>query len=241
MHGTERVTRVLRCGIVMVALLAVTACSESGSDATEPQPGGDTALSFVGTLAGDGVSGELEVTVAAGSAAAAVRAPLFAVSGTMAIVSVSGCLYLGGGCVAVTGTYNTDSRSFSVSGGGFTFTGTFSNGTIAGTFAGPGSAGQFVAHSDPQGTGQSFCGTYTGDSDGIWNLVRRGTRVVGVYNDAGGDTGQLTGTANGNGITLSFTGGSATGTVSGNAVSGSWQTVDGDAGTWTGTLRGCRG
>lgn len=224
------------------AVLAIGACGddEGTGPSNEPEPGLGTPVSFVGTLAGDGISGELDITIA-GSAQARANGPLFHVSGSLAVVSVTGCLYLGSSsCVTISGTYNTDTKALSITAGQYTFTGTYSNGTISGSFTGPGS-GSFVAHSNARETVQSFCGTYTGDSDGIWNLLRRGSTVSGVYNDVDGTTGQLSGSASGNNVSITFTGGSASGSISGSQISGTWQTSDGASGTWSGRLNGCRG
>jgi hypothetical protein len=228
----------------VVALAA--SCGDDGGTGpseAEPEPGTGTAATFGGTLAGGGISGELELTIA-GSAAAATRMatlPQFRVSGARVIVSVTGCLYLGGSCVALTGTYDTQTKALNVSGGGYTFTGTWANGRIEGTFTGPGVDGLFVVHGSTRETVQVYCGTYTGDSDGIWNLVRRASVLSGVYNDVSGDSGELSGTLNNNAVSVSFTGGSASGTLSGSVMSGTWQTADGSSGTWSGTLNGCRG
>ena len=143
-------------------------------------------------------------------------------------------------CVTITGTYNTTTKAlnFTTTSPAFTFTGTYNNGKVEGTFTGGGGSGVFVVHS---GTVQVFCGAYTGDSDGIWNLVKTGNTLDGVYYDVSGTTGRLTGSVSGSTITITFPGGTAAGTLSGNSMTGTWQTLTSDAGTWAGQTGGCRG
>lgn len=225
------------------AVLALAAC---GKDSTGPapvtDPGSGTPVEFNGTLAGSAITGDISITIAGSASARVVAGGIeFNVSGSRAVVAVNGCLYLGSAtCTTITGTYNTTSKAlnFTTASPAFTFTGTYTNGTVAGTFTGAGGSGVFVVHS---GTVQVFCGVYTGDSDGIWNLVKTGSTLLGVYYDVGGTSGQLTGSVSGSAITITFPGGSAGGTISGTSMSGTWQTLAGDAGTWTGQTGGCRG
>jgi hypothetical protein len=203
-----------------------------------------TPVEFNGTLAAGAITGDISITIAGSAASARVVGGgiQFNVSGSRAVVPVSGCLYLHSTtCTAITGTYNTVTKAltFASTSPVFTFTGTYSSARVSGTFTGPGGSGVFVVHS---GTVQVFCGTFTGDAAGVWNLVRHGNDVYGVAVDAGGTNSlQLTGTVSGTTINLTFTGGTASGTISGTSMGGMWQTALGDAGAWTGNTSGCRG
>jgi hypothetical protein len=239
-----RVATTLRC-TTAAAVLALAACSK---DSTGPEPvvdpGTGTPVEFNGTLASGTITGDISITIEGSAASARVVGGgiAFDVSGSRAVVPVSGCLYLGSTtCTAVTGTYNTVTKvlSFTTTSPAFTFTGTYSSGRVSGTFTGAGGSGSFVVHS---GTVQVFCGTFAGDASGVWNLVRHGNDVYGIAVDVGGTNSlQLTGTMSGTTINLTFTGGTASGTISGTSMSGMWTTLVGDAGTWTGSTSGCRG
>jgi hypothetical protein len=233
-----------RAGVLLGAAMVLAACSDDDAESlVSEEPGAGTPVTFRGILAGSGLSGDIEITIA-GSAAARVSSggPLaFSVRGARVVVAVSGCLYIGSStCSTVSGTYDTSTRqlTFTVSNPALTFTGTYTNGTIEGTFTGGGGSGVFVVHS---GSVEVFCGTYTGSSDGIWNLSLTDNRLEGAYNDVDGDSGRLSGTLSGSSVSITFTGGSASGTRSGTTMSGTWQTLDGDAGTWSGSTAGCRG
>ncbi len=238
-----RVSTTLRC-TGAAAILALAACSkDSTGPAAVPDPGAGTPVEFNGTLAGSAITGDISITIEGSAASARVVGGgiQFDASGSMAVVAVNGCLYLASAiCTTITGTYNTTTKAlnFTTTSPAFTFTGAYSGGRISGTFTGAGGTGVFVVHS---GAVQVFCGTYIGDAAGVWNLVKTGNSVFGVAVDVSGSPSlQLTGSVSGSTITLTYTGGTAGGTISGTSMSGTWQTLAGDAGTWTGTTGGCR-
>lgn len=226
---------------MILAALLVACGDDNGTEPAEPEPGEGTPVTLSGTFAGSALSGDLDVTIAGSAAARAVGGPQFSIRGANAVVSVTGCVYFASAtCSAVTGSYNTTSKAlgFSTTSPALTFTGTYSEGRVQGSFTGSGGSGVFTAH---RGSVTVFCGSYTGDSDGIWNLVRSANVLDGVYYDISGDSGNLTGSVSGSSASITFTGGSASGTVSGNTISGTWQTLAGDAGTWSGQSGACRG
>jgi hypothetical protein len=226
---------------VLLAVSLLASCGDdNGTEPAEPEPGEGTPVTLSGTFAGSGLSGDLDITIAGSVAARAVGPLQFSVRGSAAVVSVSGCVYFGSTtCSTVSGSYNTDTKAlnFTTTNPAFTFTGTYEGGRVQGSFSGAGGSGVFTAH---RGTVTVFCGTYTGDSDGIWNLVRNGNDLDGVYYDISDDSGSLSGTVSGSNVSITFAGGSATGTVSGGTMSGTWQTVAGSSGTWSGSTAGCR-
>ena len=81
-----------------------------------------------------------------------------------------------------------------------------------------------------------YCGTYTGDADGIWNTVLRGTSVAGVYDNVDGSDGYMTGTVNGSSVSITeisdSPGETASGTISGTTLAGTWSGGP-FTGTWT--------
>ncbi|HWP38463.1 MAG TPA: hypothetical protein VNL18_13015, partial [Gemmatimonadales bacterium] len=205
--------------------------------------GGDTT-DFDGVIASDNLSGTISVSVPA--ALASVTSPSFSGAVSLsptepsATVNVTATLKIKGGSnVTLTGTYDLDSKALGLSGGGYTFAATFANGRFSGTFTGPGGGGLFTAFSRRGGDVELFCGTFTGDAAGVWNLARRGNDLVGAFHENGGaGAGTLTGTLSGNSVSLTFTGGTATGTLSGTSMTGSW-TASGDNGSWSGSRSGC--
>lgn len=82
-----------------------------------------------------------------------------------------------------------------------------------------------------------FEGTFSGSQTGVWNLVIQGSSINGIGR-ANGDTSNefLTGTLTGNGISLKNSDNVvvASGTLSGNSISGTWST-SGGSGNWSGS------
>ena len=135
---------------------------------------------------------------------------------------------------ALTGTYNVGSKAVSVSGGGYNFAGVYDgNNKLDGTVSGAG-AGTFVAAKDASLT---FCGSFTGGDDGVWNFSIDGSAIVGKATTTTGTVIDLNGTISGNNISIARPGGGtlATGTRSGDNASGSWDNGVGSSGTWTGS------
>jgi hypothetical protein len=207
------VTRLLRAtGLVLVA--SGVAC-KNDSGVTGP-----TSLEgqYKGTMAGESpnFSASLDLTVAGGSTTGTIKP-------------------VGAAPIAVTGSYVASTKVVQVSGGGFTITGTIDgSGSLLGTYTHSTAEGRAVAYQHTTAIPVTvFCGTYTGDADGIWNLIRRGNSLSGAYVNVDGSDGYLTGTVNGTSLSLTIQyGGTATGTHSGTTMSGTWS-GPGYAGTWT--------
>jgi hypothetical protein len=143
----------------------------------------------------------------------------------------------GGQTIQLMGTFDTTTGALMITGGGFTFAGTLSNGVINGDCLGPGGImGTFTVQSNSAGTVAVYCGTYGGQANGTWNLVQGADNTMtGSYTSSEGDSGLITGTRSGNNITLSISGqGTAMGTISGSSASGTWS-VSGFSGTWQGS------
>src|SRR2546427_6632320 len=169
-----------------LVLVASGAACKNDSGVTGP-----TALEgqYRGTMAGESpnFSASLDLTVAAGGTTGTIKP-------------------VGAAPIAVTGTYVTSTNVVQVSGGGFTITGTIDNtGKVLGTYMHSSAEGRAVAYrhttADPVTV---FCGTYTGDADGIWNLVWRGRSLSGAYVNVDGSDGYLTGTVNGSSLSLTI-------------------------------------
>ena len=210
-------SRVLRA-TALVVLASGAACSND-SGVTGP-----TSLEgqYKGTMAGESAptfSASLDLTVAAST------------TGTIKPV--------GAAPISVTGTYDVSTKAVAVSGGGYTIAGTFDNtGKLLGTYTHSTAQGSVVAYQHTTANPVTvYCGTYTGNADGIWNTVRRGTSLAGVYDNVDGSDGYFTGTVNGNSVSITeisaSPGATASGTISGTTMSG---TLSGNGvvyATWT--------
>jgi len=202
---------------VVVVLASGVACNND-SGVTGP-----TSLEgqYRGTMAGESspsLSASLALTVAAST------------TGTITPV--------GAAPITVTGTYVASTKAVALSGGGFTIAGTIDDtGKLLGTYMHATTQGSVVAYRHASANPVTvYCGTYTGDADGIWNSVLRGTSLSGVYDNVDGSDGYFTGTVNGSNVSITDVtaspGTTATGTISGTTLSGTWSGGS-FVGTWT--------
>lgn len=156
-----------------------------------------------------------------------------------------------GTTVDLTGTF-VDS-TLTLSGSGYTFTGTVSGDEISGDFTETGADdGSFAGFNSAANTVSVYCGTWTRPADpahdcnndraGVWNIAISNGVVTGVENrDDGSRVNILTGTISGDTITITNDGqgGSGTGTISGSNLMGTFVNHKGCPGIWSGTA-GCQ-
>lgn len=234
-----RVARLLT--LVATAAFAAACGSSGGSN------NGTTA--FEGVIVGDGLSGSISLSIETTSLSVASPAE-FDISGLESVVNVSGTLKVGGSSITLSGTYDTGTHALSVSGGGYTFTGTFANGVLSGTFTAPGGATGSFASSSTSGGGSvyKFCGSAVANGGGggaTFNLVistGAGTANGFAYSPDG--TVRLTGTATGGNWAISFTtpapqsnAGTAAGTFTSSNLSGTYAIpAQQETGTVSGSL-----
>jgi hypothetical protein len=227
--------------LALVALVAAGACT---GDSNGGGGGGATTTSWVGLVQGsDGVeSGSLSVT--AQTASPAMGRPGGGISLAAGDVTATGIYSRfdpNPGTVDLSGTYNPDSDDLSLAGSGYTFTGTFDGQSrLEGNFTGPSGDGNFVTEKD-DGSGQVFCGDFTGDDSGTWTFVVINGQVHGQAQSSTPDSPAipLDGVVNAQGQVTIYVPGSttqvlATGTIHGTTASGDWGPV-GDPptqGTW---------
>lgn len=202
--------------VALAALAVVGACHKDSTG-----PGSSSALgNYYGVYgASNGSSsagGSLIIIINVGAA-----------TGTLTPVGLSG--------VSLTGTYASGSGAVNLSGGGRTLVGTISSGKLNGTYTGPDGAGTFGTQQGATSSDvQLFCGSYTGSSQGVWNLSKAGSTLSGAYADDGGGSAQLTGSLSGSTINLSYSAGTATGTLAtSTTMNGHW-TAGAASGTWQG-------
>ena len=236
-------------------LLVLMACSGNSTNPIAPT-GGGASTTFVGTLAGSGgQSGTLEIAIQA-SLAASVEdsgAPTVVINfgplvlrAVAATLSVSGTLsFVGGGSVALVGTYDDGTGAVMASGGGYTFEGMLSTDlrSLSGDFTGP-TSGSFSTLTTTSGGVTTYCGTYSGDISGVWNIsISSATgQISGAWaDDVGGDAGLIAGQLTGTSLAVTdpdVPGISASGTLQGNSVSGTWLDVSDPGQSYSGTFSG---
>ena len=208
----------LLLGATALVVLASGVACKNDSGVTGP-----TSLEgqYKGSLAGESspsLSASLALTVAAST------------TGTITPV--------GAAPITVTGTYVASTKSVTLSGGGYTIAGTIDDtGKLLGTYTHSTTEGSVVAYQHTSANPvMVYCGTYTGDADGIWNTVLRGTSLSGVYDNVDGSDGYFLGTVNGSSVSITeisaSPGETASGAISGTTLSGTWS-GPGFAGTWT--------
>ena len=208
----------LLLGTTALVVLASGVACKNDSGVTGP-----TSLEgqYKGSLAGESspsLSASLALTVAAST------------TGTITPV--------GAAPITVTGTYVASTKSVTLSGGGYTIAGTIDDtGKLLGTYTHSGTEGSVVAYQHTSANPVTvYCGTYTGDADGIWTTVLRGTSLSGVYDNVDGSDGYFLGTVNGSSVSITeisaSPGETASGAISGTTLSGTWS-GPGFAGIWT--------
>jgi len=237
----DRWRRALRVPLflTLASLFALAACSdESGGGPPDPE-----VVEYQGVFGSATTAGRLAFATASAdvhllAARAAAGIPL---SGTMDFID-------GTAQVVLTGTLN--GNSLSLTGGGYTFTGTQADGVISGTFTGS-QNGSFTATLVPDGGFLiQLCGEYDGDDSGVFSLTIDGDRSGGVIivpdDGSAGQTGRArpkAGTANEIEVlpdafpTLVV----ATGTLNAaqNQVSGTWDDGQDNSGTFSGSVDAC--
>lgn len=189
---------------------------------------------YEGTIAGSGgQSGTFALTVQAAVSSASLEVPSSS-ERPQAVSQVSGNLKItGGATVALAGTYDSITKAVSVTGGGFTFSGSVSSGAYAGSYTAPGNvSGVFSSLNATQAAATLYCGTWADQGD-------RGTFNIHIAAN-----GKLTGvTTGGNGVTLAgqavgnaFSGSSSEGVRFTGAIQGTGITGGGGGTTFSGSV-----
>ena len=91
----------------------------------------------------------------------------------------------------------------------------------------------------------TYCGTYSGDDSGVWNIVIISAtgQVSGTWADISGDAGLIAGQITGTSLALTDPNEpntTATGTLQGTSLSGTWSSAsEGSSGTFSGSTASC--
>lgn len=239
-RSRDRWSRALRVPLLLTlaSLFVLVACSDDGDGTPAP-----VSVEYQGVFGSATTAGRL----AFATASADVRVPA---ARAEAAIPLSGTMDFTDGTAQVALTGTLDGNNLSLTGGGYTFTGTQANGVISGTFTGP-QSGSFTATLVPEGGFLiQLCGEYDGDDSGVFSLTIDGGRSGGVIivpDDGGaGQTGKArpkAGSANEVEVLpdLAPTFVVATGTLNAaqNQITGSWDDGQGNSGTFTGSVDAC--
>jgi len=219
---------VVHVTFVAGALLVLYGCKGS-STPTGPSAGTST---FLGTFAAiQGQNGTLAVAVQAKVARAPVpfTLPLLATLHAESISATGNLSLVGGGAASLSGTYDSGSKALSLTGGGYSMSGTLGGATVTGKLTAPaGSAGAFMAASTSSGPATPYCSQQTTPSGEkvFWNVYVSSTGDISgsfaVTNTASGGAGYVTGRLTGTSFTTTYV-----------TTEGPFK---GDTGTSTGTM-----
>jgi hypothetical protein len=238
-------------GMHLSAIIAAAAIAAAcGSSSSNPNNGSTT---FDGVIVGDSASGELSgsITLTIATVSLSVSSPaVFDITGVAASANVTGTLKIqGGGSIALTGSYDTNSHALSVSGGGYSFSGSFSNNALSGTFTAPGGGSGSFSTSATSGSGAvySFCGAAvatTGKGGATFNLViNTGAGTATGFASSSDGVTNLNGTATSSTWSISFLTvkngdpGTASGTYTSSSLTGTYSIPNqSESGTVNGTI-----
>lgn len=239
-------------------LLAFLGCgSDDDKNPVTPGGGGTTTTSFTGTLAGGTVSGKIGITISSASLARGLH------GAAATVVAATGSIELvGGGTIALTGSYDTVLDTLYLAGGGYIIRGIYEDSvtphTFTGSWVGPGDSGGWGCVQGGTSAVKVFCGTYDAVSDdyGTLNMVvSADTVVTGIAQPVSGEASFFEGTLSRDETSAGYKtftiwasddeGWAMTGTgelaVATNLVTGTYETTQGgqplDSGTWEAALK----
>lgn len=233
----------LLASLLATPTLALTLTHCSSNDGESSEPDSVAAGKYEGLLTGTTETGVLSVTIAKASSTQSVRT--LATGGSGATVSGTIKLIGGGAEITLTGSYDAVTGTLKLTGttpsGKYSLTGKANGGAFSGTYTSPGNTGTFSLASATKGDVTLYCGSYDGDSSGVWNLVVDAAgNALGSHCESGG-CGALNGKVTDGSVELSDPAdpaAKATGTVSNSTASGTWKGKE-NSGTWHGSVDAC--
>ena len=210
-----------------------------------PPPVATTTVTYQGLFGSGMFTGTVTLTaqVPVSARAGLTNNATLVMSGATGTAKFSGASTM---TITLTGTYDTETNRFLLSGGAWSIDVTVADGRATGTISTPAGAGSVAALVTTESNPASqYCGTYGGTEPGKFLVVIRSGLVSGVAAQDGQPGGiTLAGSANGNSVSMSWSWtegsggqGLATGTINGQTIGGTWSNTDGHSGTWSGS--GC--
>lgn len=229
-----------RFGVSTLILLLgfVPACGGSSPSAPTPTPSGQTpqttTITYSGTFQNsDGSFGSITVSSEVASTTAVV---VDGSSHPRAVATATGVLKPGGGgSIPLTGSYDTVTKRFTLTGGPFAVSAAVSStgdgNVLNGSITSPSTQGAVLALPPPaSGALINYCGNYTGDTRGSLVMTRRDAKLFALVSEQGAAADfSITGTLTGNDVYFKFDyqppdvgSTTVTGTLSGSTMSGTW-------------------
>jgi hypothetical protein len=227
--------------LTLAALALIAAC---GDDSNDDGGGSSTpVVEYQGVFGSATKAGRL----AFATTTSAIREGM---AGLVAAIPMSGTMDFTDGGAQVTLSGTLDGTSLTLTGGGYDFTGTETDGIINGSYTGP-ESGTFTATLVPDGGFVvQLCGTYAGSDTGVFSLTIGQDRAGGVIivpdDGSPGQTGRARAKAGSStdvevlpDALPSFV--IATGTMNGafNQISGAWDDAQGSSGSFSGSVDAC--
>ncbi len=174
---------------IAIFALVLGGCKDDENPVVPP---GSTTKSYVGVIAGTGVSGSLTISIPTAKRSYATTAA----EGDTVVITAT-LKINGGATIPLTGYYVTATGELYLAGGGYAFIGVVTGTTITGTFTYPGGEGYFNCDEGTAANIKTYCGRYQdnspGTESGSFNVtVRGGVLVIIVYPDDAGGEGFVT-------------------------------------------------
>ncbi len=215
---------------LFLSTFLLTTTFACNSETTSP----DFSSAVVGA---GGESGKLNITL--NTASASVK-----INEDTNNTAVTATVDIGGTITPLTGTYNSNDNTVTLSGGNYSFTGeTTTDGKISGSYTNASGTGLFSGFDSKTDTVIVYCGTYLSDNctdpncSGTWNITTSSAgRASGTYLGNGGQGGILWGTFSGNSFSgVDDEGSVCTGTIVDGKVTGTWE-LRGTTGSFEATV-----
>lgn len=234
MHiAIDREDRSTRRFVVLAALLVALAFTGCKND----EDGSDEVQNFQGVFSDQGGgSGTLEISITA--------PPIVSrgIGGELHTAAFSIAVSGGSGVVEITGTFDPQTGLVLVDDLGWVFSGVVNGPQLAGSCESPGAVpGSFVALSSDSDNVTVYCGSFTGDANGLFNIaVGSSVAMLTATNTETGDSAVAAGTVAANAVSFEEDTLTVTGTLSGSSISGTWEdSAKKQSGTWSGTTAEC--
>ena len=223
--------------LLALAPVILAGCGDDNGSPTGPGPGA-TSTTMTGVMINAAENGRLTVTIATTT----LTPPPGALAARAVAVDASATFRpIGGSVVNLSGTYDADSDTLLLSGGGYTIVAEVEEGdppSTVGQYDGPNGPGFFGAVATGSTSTPVYCGTYqsnTTSENGNLSFLVSGDVFAGItFSAVTSWFRPFEGSVSGTGTTRTVIGGNVEDGVDSLYISGSFNTVSGvSSGTWT--------